>query len=181
MNEFTKKVVPSAIIALIVVAILSAIVALIYDQTFQVALQRVLLVLFIAAAIIAYMVCEQNKKNNKRLQALADNIYEDTYNQAYCALQSGSWGANMYQVRSVEDLPSPYSFNVNTSELKIQLCMMTTTRKALSYSDRILLQQTINADLKNSLNGYGAQIKRLKVGPPKTIQQREVVLIEVQL
>ena len=174
MEDKLKNFLKIIVAAVITVTIASAILALLLGMT----VQGGFFVLLVIVGIVVYIMYKQAEQERERIKALKGSVYVAICGVVYHALNTGTW-PYMLRITNTSNVAITSHAGISLRNFRVRIAMMTANRQPLQPAQRDHLQQCMEADLRNVLQGYGAQICSLKVGLPKTENGWEVVLVEV--
>lgn len=161
-------------VAVIDVIIASGILALLLGMT----IEDGFFVLLVIAIVVGVVMHKQAEQERERIEALKESVYATICDVVYRTLDIGAW-PYMLRITNTSNVAITSHAGISLRNFRVRIAMMTANRQPLQPAQRDHLQQCMEADLRNVLQGYGAQICSLKVGLPKTENGWEVVLVEV--
>lgn len=161
-------------VAVIAVIIASGILALLLGMT----IEDGFFVLLVIAIVVGVVMHKQAEQERERIEALKESVYATICGVVYHALNTGTW-PYMLRITNTNNLSITSYPGISLYEFGVQIEMMTANRQPLQPTQRVILRQCMDADLRKALQGYGAQIRSLKVDLPKTQNGWEIVWVEV--
>ena len=174
MEDKLKNFLKIIVAAVITVTIASASLALLLGMT----VQGGFFVLLVIVGIVVYIMYKQAEQERERIKALKGSVYVAICGVVYHALNTGTW-PYMLRITNTNNLSITSYPGISLYEFGVQIEMMTANRQPLQPTQRVILRQCMDADLRKALQGYSTQIRSLKVDLPKTQNGWEIVWVEV--